>query len=123
MQLGIYNATKAALIQAGETWRLEMAPLGIRVITLVTGGIATKFFVNMQTLSFPETSYYKSVKEIIEDNPEENPYGMKPELFAQDVLNQVEKGTTGKYWVGGGASLARWALWLLPQSVIVSISL
>ncbi|RFU79398.1 short-chain dehydrogenase reductase [Trichoderma arundinaceum] len=114
----IYNATKAALIQAGEVWRLEMAPLGVRVITLITGGIATNFFVNLQTLTFPENSYYKSIKDIIEDNPEQNPYGMKPELFAQNVLQQVEKGTTGKYWVGGGAGLARFALWLLPQSVV-----
>ncbi|EHK20602.1 uncharacterized protein TRIVIDRAFT_192808 [Trichoderma virens Gv29-8] len=119
----IYNATKAALIQAGETWRLEMAPLGVRVISLITGGIATKFFINLQILTFPENSYYHSVKDIIEEIPEENPYGMKPELFAQDVLNQVEKGTTGKHWVGGGASLVRWALWLLPQGAIVRISL
>jgi hypothetical protein len=111
------------LIQAGETWRLEMAPLGVRVITLVTGGIATNFFVNLQTLTFPENSYYKNVKDIIEDYPDENPYGMKPELFAQDVLQQVEKGATGKHWVGGGASIVRFALWLLPQGAIVSIPL
>lgn len=100
-----------------------MAPLGVRVITLVTGGIATKFFVNLQTLTFPENSYYNCVKDIIEDNPEENPYGVKPEVFAQDVLNRVEKGATGKQWVGGGASIGRFALWLLPQGIIVSISL
>ncbi|KAJ4854405.1 short chain dehydrogenase domain-containing protein [Trichoderma breve] len=114
----IYNATKAALNQAGETWRLEMAPLGVRVITLVTGGIATKFFVNLQTLTFPENSYYNCVKDVIEDHTEENPYGVKPEVFAQDVLNRVEKGATGKQWVGGGASIGRFALWLLPQGVI-----
>ncbi|KAL7947011.1 hypothetical protein V8C42DRAFT_352434 [Trichoderma barbatum] len=114
----IYNATKAALIQGGETWRLEMAPLEVRVITLVTGGIATEFFVNIQTLAFPENSYYNSVKDIIEGEPEGDHYGMKPELFAQDVLNQVEKGTTGKYWVGSGASVGRLAMWLLPQFAI-----
>ncbi|KAL7935833.1 hypothetical protein V8C35DRAFT_333641 [Trichoderma chlorosporum] len=114
----IYNATKAALIQASETWRLEMAPLGVRVITLVTGGIATKFFVNLQTLTFPENSYYNCVKDIIEDNPQENPYGVKPEVFALDVLNRVEKGATGKQWVGGGASIGRFALWIMPQGII-----
>ncbi|PTB38067.1 hypothetical protein M441DRAFT_71535 [Trichoderma asperellum CBS 433.97] len=118
----IYNASKAALIHGGETWRLEMAPLGVRVMTLVTGGIATNFFVNMQTLIFPENSYYKPIKDIIEDNPEENPYGMKPEVFAQDVLSRVEKGANGKQWVGGGASIGRFGLWLMPQGAIVSLT-
>ncbi|KAK5996383.1 Short-chain dehydrogenase cctT [Cladobotryum mycophilum] len=119
----MYNASKAALIQAGETWRLEMAPLGVRVITLVTGGVATNFFANVQTLVFPENSYYQSIKDIIQDNPEQNPYGMKPEDFALDVFRQVEKGTTGKHWVGGGAGIARSALWLLPQGIIDRIIL
>lgn len=120
---GIYNATKAALINASETWRLEMAPLGVRVITLVTGGIATNFFANLQTLVFPENSYYQGIKDIIEDQPEQNPYGMEPEKFALDVLHQVEKGKSGKHWVGGGAGLVRSALWLLPQSLVVSFIL
>ncbi|CAH0046879.1 unnamed protein product [Clonostachys solani] len=114
----IYNATKAALIQASETWHLEMAPLGVRVITLITGGIATNFFANLQTLAFPEHSYYLSVKDIIEDKPEQNPYGVEPPVFAQEVLHLVVKGATGKHWVGGGVRVARTALWLLPQSFV-----
>lgn len=105
---------------ASETWRLEMAPLGVRVITLMTGGIATNFFGNLQTLDFPDNSYYKGIKEIIEQKPEQNPYGMKPEEVAQEVLQLVEKGASGKHWVGGGVGIARMALWLLPQSAVVS---
>lgn len=123
VEKGIYNASKAALIHGSETWRLEMAPLGVRVMTLVTGGIATNFFVNMQTLIFPENSYYKPIKDIIEEVPEENPYGQKPDLFAQDVLQRVERGATGKQWVGGGAGIARFGLWLLPQGAVVSVLL
>lgn len=96
-----------------------MAPLGVRVITLVTGGIATNFFVNLQTLAFPESSYYRGIKDIIEDNPDQNPYGMKPEKFAVKVLCQVEKGASGKHWIGGGAGIVRLAVWLLPQSIVV----
>lgn len=92
-------------------------------MTLVTGGIATNFFVNMQTLIFPENSYYKSIKDIIEDHPEENPYGQKPDAFARDVLQRVEGGATGKQWVGGGAGIARFGLWLMPQGAVVSIAL
>jgi hypothetical protein len=97
-----------------------MAPLGVRVITLITGGIATNFFANLQTLAFPEQSYYLSVKDIIEDKPEQNPYGVAPPVFAQEVLHLVVKGATGKHWVGGGVRITRTALWLLPQSFVVS---
>lgn len=92
-------------------------------MTLVTGGIATNFFVNMQTLIFPENSYYKPIKEIIEEVPEENPYGVNPNAFAQDIVRRVERGANGKQWVGGGAGVARFGSWLLPQGVIVSIPL
>ena len=120
---GIYNATKAALILAGEAWRLEMAPLGVRVITLIAGGIATNFLANLQTLTLPENSYYLCVKDIIEEQPERIPFGIKPEAFAHDVLRQVEKGTTGKFWVGGGTCIARIGLWLFPQCALVSVPL
>ena len=100
-----------------------MAPLGVRVITLVTGGVATSFLANLKTLAFPESSYYLGIKDIIEEQPEEVPFAVKPEAFAHDVLLQVEKGATGKLWAGGAVSMARSALWLLPQWALVSIPL
>jgi 1-acylglycerone phosphate reductase len=48
--IATYNATKAALIVAGEGWRLELAPLGVRVITLITGGVATNFLNSTREL-------------------------------------------------------------------------
>ncbi|KAJ5820474.1 hypothetical protein N7474_006065 [Penicillium riverlandense] len=117
----IYNATKAGLTQASEVWRLEMAPLGVRVMTLLTGGVETKFLSNLPSLTLPENSYYTSIKDIIESQPEHIPFAISPEAFAHDVVRQVEKGTTGKYWIGGGVSLARAALWIFPQWAIVSI--
>lgn len=119
--LGIYQATKAALIQASEVLRLEMAPLGVRVLTLLTGGVATNFVANLPTLVLPETSHYLGIKDIIGKQPEQISFSVSPEAFAHDVLCQVEKGTTGQFWIGGGASIARLALWLLPQWAIVTL--
>lgn len=100
-----------------------MAPLGVRVITLITGGVTTNFLANQRTLAFPENSYYLCIKGMIEEQPEQVPLGISPDTFAHDVLHQVEKGRTGKYWVGGGACVSRFALWFLPQSALVSILL
>jgi 1-acylglycerone phosphate reductase len=118
--IAIYQASKAALIIAGEGWRLELAPLGVRVISLITGGSATSFVKNLNTLTLPEDSYYKCIEEMIAEQPEHIPFAMAPEKFALDVLHHVERSSTGKYWVGGGSLMMRMMFWLFPQSVFVS---
>ncbi|KAJ9483460.1 hypothetical protein VN97_g9942 [Penicillium thymicola] len=119
----IYQATKAALIQAGDVLRLELAPMNVRVLTLVTGGITTNFLANLPTLVLPENSYYHGIKHIIQEKPEKVPFGASPESFAREVLCQVEKGTTGKYWIGGVSGFARLALWLFPEWLLDRFSL
>ncbi|KAJ5658971.1 hypothetical protein N7507_005422 [Penicillium longicatenatum] len=118
----IYNGTKAALMQAGEGWRLELAPLGVRVITVITGGVATNFLKNLPSVELPSNSYYLGITEIIRRQPEKIPMSISPEAYSISVVRQVEKGATGKYWIGGGSTLARWCLWLFPQWVIDRIS-
>jgi 1-acylglycerone phosphate reductase len=116
----IYQASKAALIAASEGWRLELAPLGVRVITLVTGGVATSFLANLESVNLPEDSYYVCVKDMIDEHPEKVPLGMDPTAFAQAVLGHVERGASGKFWVGGGSIIARFAAWAFPTWVLVS---
>lgn len=47
------NATKGALASLSDTLRLELRPLGIEVLHVVTGGVATQFYSNArgQTVS------------------------------------------------------------------------
>lgn len=116
----MYQASKAALIQGSEVLRLEMAPLGVRVLTLLTGGVATNFLSNIPSLELPENSYYRSIKDIIAEKPDNISLGISPDAFASDIVHQVNKRTTGLYWVGGGASMVRFVLWLFPQWIIVS---
>ncbi|KAJ4300828.1 hypothetical protein N0V90_002916 [Kalmusia sp. IMI 367209] len=119
----MYVATKAALNIAGEAWRLELAPLGVRVITLITGGVDTKFLENLNTPALPEGSHYICIKDMIAEQAQRVPFGVSPEVFARDVLRQVTKGTSGKYWIGGAICIARVALWLFPQSMLDRVSL
>lgn len=109
---------------ASETWRLELALLGVRTITLITGGVKTNFFknLNLNPMSVPENSYYYGAKGIIEgqlDGRAQNT-GITSREYATKVVHEVEKGTSGKVWVGAGAGLARLGVCLLPQSIIVS---
>lgn len=120
VRVAMYNASKAAVINAGEGWRLELAPFGVRVITLVTGGIATKFLDNIKPVELPEGSYYTSIKSLIVTQAEEIDFGMDPDAFAVSVLRRVESGSTGKYWVGGASCVGRIAMLFFPQWALVS---
>ncbi|KIW61932.1 hypothetical protein PV05_01998 [Exophiala xenobiotica] len=113
----IYNSSKAAAILGSETWRLELAPLGVRTLTLVTAGTKSNVFTNMGPPKIPETSYYYGIRDYVEElcDGRMQKDGITPEQFGAKVVREVEKGTTGKYWIGGGATSARFAVWLLPD--------
>lgn len=119
----IYNSSKAAAILGSETWRLELAPLGVRTLTLVTAGTKSNVFTNMGPPKIPETSYYYGIRDYVEElcDGRMQKDGITPEQFGAKVVREVEKGTTGKYWIGGGATSARFAVWLLPDWAMVSL--
>ncbi|KIW32234.1 uncharacterized protein PV07_03794 [Cladophialophora immunda] len=116
----IYNSSKAAAILGSETWRLELAPLGVRTLTLVTAAVKSNVFANMAPPQIPENSYYYGIRDYIEGlcDGSMQESGITAKQFGLQVVRQVGKGKTGKYWVGGGASSARWAAWLLPAFIM-----
>ena len=75
----------------------------------------------MKPIQIPEYSYYYGVRDSIEGiaDGKMQANGLTPREYAVKAIREIEKGTTGKHWVGGGATVARLASWLLPQSIIV----
>jgi NAD(P)-dependent dehydrogenase (short-subunit alcohol dehydrogenase family) len=66
---GLYCASKAALHSLSEALRLEMAPFGIKVITLQPAKIASKFgdsAANILRKLFPQDSVYSPIFQFIE---------------------------------------------------------
>jgi 1-acylglycerone phosphate reductase len=120
--LGLYSASKAALIAASETWRLEFAPLGVRTITLMTPGVKTTFFDNLKPMTLPKTSHYYGIRDFIRElgDGRLQDDAMSAEEYAVKVIREVESGATGKVWPGRAAMMVRCLNWLLPQIVIVS---
>ena len=124
----LLHASKAAVRAYGESLRLEMAPLGVRVITIMTGIISTKFFQNIQYKPNlpPDSPFKRASKEIsaiasgslIEG-------GMTPSEYARRVTDDVLGGTSGSIWREKMASMA-WAMisffpsWLLVSYVLSS---
>lgn len=119
----MYNTSKAALHMLGETLRLELAPLGVKVITIVTGAIHTSFGTNQVKTILPADSHYHAVEKQIQKKSE--PGGgretMPSDQFAELVTRDVLGGANGKVWRGGSAFLGRVADLLFPTWLVVSL--
>ncbi|KAL5315669.1 hypothetical protein ACEPPN_016539 [Leptodophora sp. 'Broadleaf-Isolate-01'] len=121
----VYNASKAALIVGSETWRLELALLGVRTLTVVTGSVRSQVFKNMKPANVPESSYYANVGKDIYDLGDGRlaEHAISAEAWAMKVVAAVEKGRAGKVWFGGAASVINWSIWLFPEWLLVSLKM
>ncbi|KAL8382495.1 hypothetical protein RB595_006325 [Gaeumannomyces hyphopodioides] len=94
---GVYNSSKAAMTFLSETFRIELEPLGVRVVTAMVGEVETNIYAgDGAAFSLPEDSRYKDVKETI----------------ARQARGEMQRG---KVWHGGVAGTAKYASWLLPS--------
>ena len=89
---GGYSASKAAAMSLTESLRIELAPFGIRVLNLVTGGVSSTFFQNSNDAKLPADSMYNLAKQAIEAPMNGNQPGMNrvdsttwAELVAKDL--------------------------------------
>ncbi|KAH8892092.1 NAD(P)-binding protein [Thozetella sp. PMI_491] len=108
-----YNATKAAVTSYSDTLRIELAPLGIKVVTLFMGEVSTGL-MSADTISIGDDSLYVDVKGGLQGRTQHHVQNsIKPEDFARQVVNQVvSKAAAGKgeyLWLGTNATL----VWLL----------
>ncbi|KAH7350684.1 hypothetical protein BKA65DRAFT_549684 [Rhexocercosporidium sp. MPI-PUGE-AT-0058] len=142
---GIYNTSKAAANLLSETLRVELAPFGVEVVTVVTGVISTKFFNNQGAVELPPSqSQYTSQDVPITDHKTDSLYlpvqcyiadaasgkevskgAMTPSVYAQGlVANAMKPKSKLWYWRGGSA----WLVWavttfaphLFPDTIFAS---
>ncbi|CAI6279555.1 unnamed protein product [Periconia digitata] len=118
----VYSTSKASTTLLAETLRLELAPLGVNVLTIATTGIASNFLGKLADSKLPPTSLYRE----IETQFRSSAVMSGTELMATDkytaqVVEDVLGGKKGIVWRGASAFAARLAVagWL-PQWVVVS---
>ncbi|CAK7200328.1 NADPH-dependent 1-acyl dihydroxyacetone phosphate reductase [Sporothrix eucalyptigena] len=114
----VYNATKAAVHSLGETLRMELQPLGVQVLTVVTGTIRTQIQANVPELPLPVDSRYHAVQPFLDAMHAGTafPNKMNAAVYAQQVVGDILGGATGKVYRGTNAANARYAVTFLPQS-------
>ncbi|KAJ8103354.1 hypothetical protein POJ06DRAFT_247338 [Lipomyces tetrasporus] len=108
-----YNASKAAVASYSDTLRIELNPLGIKVVTLFMGEVATGL-MSADNISFGHESLYIDVQGAAQERSRQHARSsIKPEEFARQVVNEViskPRAGKGEYlWKGTNAFL----VWLL----------
>ena len=108
----VYNASKAALHSYSDTLRVELAPFGVNVITVVTGGVKSNIARTERTL--PEGSPYAPLQANYQRRQKHSQeVGMDTEAYAREVVGQILAGDGWIWkrrtiWAGGGATLVSW---------------
>ncbi|KAB5511718.1 short-chain dehydrogenase/reductase [Coniochaeta sp. 2T2.1] len=120
-----YNASKAAIEAMGRTTRRELAPFGVRVVTLKTGSVKSSLFANAPATVLPEQSLYAPVRNWIEGrgftasgrfmDVDEYAGAVVTDLLKENVRPVIWKG--GLVWI---AWLLSWFGWetIMDQALI-----
>lgn len=103
-----------------ETLRLELKPLGVRVVTAVVGSVHTPIHENAGELHLPADSYYRQIRDTINNW---RIGSMKPgsevaHVTARNIVHDIIGGRIGLIWRGGFASSCRYLAWLLPARLV-----
>jgi 1-acylglycerone phosphate reductase len=123
--LGLYSCSKAAVSMASDTLRLEMKPLGVRVINAMVGMVETNFGDNLVDVILPNDSFYKPVEVDINNTPGGKGQNMaknkmKVDVFASQLVGDILAGKRGHIWRGGMSTISRICLAILPTWLMVS---
>ena len=114
-----YNASKAAVASYSDTLRIEVQPLGLRVVTLYMGQVSTPLMA-AENINFGPDSLYRSVEEAVKARTKDHLEKMTPAEFARQVVAAVLGGKSAFLWKGSNAFL----VWLLnavgPRTVFDS---
>ncbi|KAJ5508332.1 Glucose/ribitol dehydrogenase [Penicillium freii] len=109
-----YNASKAAVASYSDTLRIELDPLGIKVVTVFMGEVATDL-MSSDNISFGPGSIYIDAEESAKERSRNHSKNsLKPEIFARQIVEEVvvknPRYGQGEYlWKGSNAVL----IWFL----------
>ncbi|KAI5302456.1 Succinate--CoA ligase [ADP-forming] subunit beta, mitochondrial [Ascosphaera pollenicola] len=94
----VYNASKAALHIYSDTLRVELAPFGVKVITIVTGGVKSRIARTPRALS-KDSLYYPINSEFQRRLTHSQSVGIPNEQYAKQVVTEILYGRAPWRWI------------------------
>lgn len=120
---GIYTGSKVAVTAISDTLRLELAPFGVKVVTVVTGAVRTNILSIGVNFVIPANSMFKSIEKEIAARAwgEDGTPRMETAVYAEKVVADSLGGANRQIWRGSHASIVRFTSNLFPASISVSL--
>lgn len=104
-----YNATKAAVASYSDTLRLEVEPLGLKVVTLYMGEVSTPL-MSAGNINFGSDSIYADVEHKVKERSlKHEKTTMSPVQFARQVVGALDGRGNSYIWKGTNA----FVVWIL----------
>lgn len=104
---GVYGASKRSQEYLADVLRLELSPLNVKVLSVVTGGVLTGDQAPRE-FSLPSESRYKSIEKIVAAGADGSSHSrMALVTYVNQVVDQIEAKATGKVWLGEHAENAK----------------
>jgi 1-acylglycerone phosphate reductase len=120
---GIYSSSRSAGTRISETLRLELAPLGVRVVTVVLGGVQTSGNdpANIPDIELPPDSYYRKVTAVIDRHKKTLVHPNKQDInvAAKNVVNDVLNGSSVFIRRGQASTLSWFCNTFLPYGLFI----
>ncbi|KAI1350307.1 NAD(P)-binding protein [Xylaria sp. FL0043] len=113
-----YNATKAALAHWGNTLRVEMAPLNVKVVTIISGEVGTNILKNDHGRALPEGSFYSPLAAEFERHVHRTPATTDRFSFAKRVVDKtITASPPAWFWTGSQTGVIRFLDMFFPRTV------
>ena len=114
----VYNASKGALHSYTDTLRVELAPFGVRVVNVVTGGV--KSGISRVDRKLPGDSLYLPIVDQYDKRQTHSQASAIPtEAYARAVVRGVLGTRRVTLWEGGKSWQVWFATTFLPKSFLV----
>lgn len=105
-----------------ETLRIELEPLGVRVVTGMVGEVRSQIY-SKPTFALPSNSQYKSAGDAIANHVTGvHAQFEERDITARNLVEDVLGGQTGQVWRGGRAGTVKYTTWLLPKWFVEYVS-
>ncbi|KAJ5403929.1 hypothetical protein N7509_003800 [Penicillium cosmopolitanum] len=114
----VYNASKAALHSFSDTLRVELAPFGVNVTTIVTGGVQSRIARTQRTL-MPGSMYTPIEDEYNRRVTHSQDNAMPNETYACSVVAQVLYGSAPWRWLWPWAQGRKTWIWEGHRSWVI----
>ncbi|KAJ6031425.1 hypothetical protein N7540_002157 [Penicillium herquei] len=103
--MGTYSASKRSLELMADALRLELIPFHVKVLCIPTGAVQTQGQTYFGDFQLPDDSLYKPIEETIAARAQGHDGTERMPLmeYSGEVIAQIEKGTTGRFWCGNNA--------------------